>query len=114
MLQKTGVAWGRGYKPTAIDVTASYLHLTYTGDCNTDADRVLSGLEQSLDDDNSPSIVDVEDTSDACVSIADSDIDDSPSDLEDSSTREAYSKLYKMADVTVYDSYLLPFQYATP
>ena len=33
------------------------------------------------------------------VSIADSDIDDSPSDLEeDSSTREAYAKLYRMAD----------------
>ena len=48
-------------------------------------------------------IVDAEeDTSDACVSIADSDIDDSPSDLEeDSSTREAYAKLYRMADVTI-------------
>ena len=43
------------------------------------------------------------------------DIDDSPSDLEeDSSTREAYAKTYKMDDVAVYyDSYLLAFQYAT-
>lgn len=89
------------------------MYLTCTGDCNTDADRVLSGLEPSSDDNNSPSIiVDAEeDTSDA---IADSDIDDSPSDLEeDSSTREAYTKLYRMADVTIYDSYLLAFQYAT-
>ena len=77
---------------------------------------MLSGLEPSSDDNNSPSIVDAEeeDTSDACVSIADSDIDDSPSDLEEySSTREAYAKLYRMADVTIYDSYLLAFQYAT-
>ena len=99
MLQKAGVAWGWGYRPTAIDVTTSYLHLTCTGDCNTDTDRVLSGLEPSSDDNNSPSTVDAEDTLDACVYIADFDIHDSTLDLEeDSSTREAYAKLYEMAD----------------
>ena len=32
---------------------------------------------------------------------------------EDPATQETYAKLYDRADVTVYDSYLLVFQYAT-
>ena len=78
---------------------------------------MFSGLEPFSDDTKSPSSVEVEEenTSDACVSIADSDIDDNISaDLEeDSAIREANAKLYELADVTVYDSYLLAFQYAT-
>lgn len=74
---------------------------------------MFSELEPSSDEDKSPSSIE-ENTSDTCVSIADSDIDGSTSDLEeDSAIREAHAKLYEMADVTVYDSYLLAFQYAT-
>lgn len=79
-------------------------------------DQMFGELEPSSDDDKSPSSIDVEEenTSDACVSIADSDVEDSMSDLEeDSAIKDVYAKLYEMADVTVYDSYLLAFQYAT-
>ena len=77
-----------------------------------------NGLEPSSVDSKSSCSVEVEaeNTSDTHVSIDDSDIDGSVSESdmeEDSATREANAKLYAIADVSVYDSYLLTFQYAT-